>query len=147
MGWTKVLLAGDAAELSDVAPQDVIKQTASAGVATFASRDDHLHDVTVAAPTAVGTTAAEGSATSLVRSDHVHDLGDGCIDAAALFAADVVEAAAVKETDSFEMAKLTLSGADPGSEIVLTPKASSASTTEGTLFYDADDNHLYVYVV
>lgn len=29
-------------------------------------------------------------------------------------------------------------------EIVLTPKASSASTVEGTVFYNSDDNSIYV---
>ena len=31
-------------------------------------------------------------------------------------------------------------------QIVLTPAASGTGTTEGTLFYDSDDDHLYVYV-
>lgn len=32
-----------------------------------------------------------------------------------------------------------------GSELYLTPVASSASSTEGTLYYDSDDDNLYVY--
>jgi DUF2075 family protein len=32
-----------------------------------------------------------------------------------------------------------------GSELYITPAASSASTTEGTLYYDSDDDNLYVY--
>lgn len=77
MPWRRVLLEGDAAELSNTPPQNVIKQTAAQGTATEASRDDHLHDVTVASPGAAvdGQAAAEGSATSLVRSDHRHALG------------------------------------------------------------------------
>lgn len=31
-------------------------------------------------------------------------------------------------------------------QIVLTPAAAGTGTTEGTLFYDSDDDHLYVYV-
>jgi hypothetical protein len=31
-------------------------------------------------------------------------------------------------------------------QIILTPTATGTGTTEGTLFYDSDDNHLYVYV-
>ncbi len=77
MPWRRVLLEGDAAELSDANPQNVIQQTAAPGTGTRASREDHLHDVTVAAPGAAvdGQAAAEGSATSLVRSDHRHALG------------------------------------------------------------------------
>jgi len=48
---------------------------------------------------------------------------------------------------ALDLTKAVFSGADPGSEIVLTPKVSSASTVEGTIFYDSDDNHLYCYVV
>jgi len=131
------------AAAGNIAPDD----TAAEGTATSFARSDHVHGITAAVPSSVGTTAAEGSGTSFVRDDHVHDLGNGSIDAAALFAADVVEPAAVLDTGVFTMGKLTLTGADPSSEIILTPKVSSASTTEGTMFYDSDDNHLYVYVV
>ena len=31
-------------------------------------------------------------------------------------------------------------------QIILTPATSGTGTTEGTLFYDSDDDHLYVYV-
>lgn len=58
--------------LSDTAPVNVTKDTASAGAATDASRRDHKHDITTAAASSVGTANAEGSATSLARSDHVH---------------------------------------------------------------------------
>lgn len=46
-------------------------------------------------PVSVGTTPDEGTAGEASRQDHVHDLGNGCIDAAALFAADVVDKAAL----------------------------------------------------
>jgi len=49
MVWKKILLEGDAAELSDTVPDDVAKQSASAGVATQASRQDHLHDLDLSA--------------------------------------------------------------------------------------------------
>lgn len=74
-GTVEVTEAGaSGAELSDTAPANVTKATASAGTATEASRQDHKHDITTAAPTATGvaTTAAEGIATSLARSDHAH---------------------------------------------------------------------------
>lgn len=32
-------------------------------------------------------------------------------------------------------------------QIILTPTATGTGTTEGTVFYDSDDDHLYVYVV
>jgi len=72
MAWKKILLEGDAAALSDIAPSNVLKQAAAAGTGTTASRYDHLHDVTVGVPSDIGTTNAEGIGTSLVRVDHVH---------------------------------------------------------------------------
>ena len=32
-------------------------------------------------------------------------------------------------------------------QVILTPAVTGTGTTEGTVFYDSDDNHLYVYVV
>lgn len=32
-------------------------------------------------------------------------------------------------------------------QLILTPAVTGTGTTEGTLFYDSDDDHLYVYVV
>ena len=32
-------------------------------------------------------------------------------------------------------------------QLILTPAVSGTGTTEGTVFYDSDDDHLYVYVV
>ena len=60
---------------SDLAPLNVTKATASAGVSAEVSRYDHKHDVSTAAPITTlltTTTNAEGSATSLARSDHTH---------------------------------------------------------------------------
>ena len=45
------------------------------GTGTAAARDDHKHDVTTAAPVAIGSANAEGTATSIARSDHVHSHG------------------------------------------------------------------------
>lgn len=33
------------------------------------------------------------------------------------------------------------------SQLILTPKTDGIGTTEGSVFYDSDDDHLYVYVV
>lgn len=63
------------AVLTSSAPADVTKATAAVGVGTTAARADHKHDVTTAAPVAIGSANAEGTATSLARSDHVHSHG------------------------------------------------------------------------
>lgn len=61
--------------LSDLAPLNVNRTAAAAGVSVLASRYDHKHDVDVAAPSTVAQANAEGAATSLSRSDHVHNHG------------------------------------------------------------------------
>lgn len=68
---------GSAVALSDTVPVNVTKAAASAGVGATASRYDHKHDVTTAAPSTglTGTsTNSEGTATSLARSDHLHSI-------------------------------------------------------------------------
>lgn len=54
-------------------PAAVTKAAAAVGVSAEVARADHKHDVSTAAPAAVGAANAEGVATSLARSDHVHD--------------------------------------------------------------------------
>lgn len=114
--WKKLLLDGDAAELSDSAPQSV------------------------------GTAGAAGTGTSASRDDHVHDLGTGCIDASDLFTSGVVDATAIATgavgSDEIDNAATDIAFA----QIILTPAATGTGTAEGTLFYDSDDDHLYVYV-
>lgn len=58
--------------LATVAPADVTKDAAVIGVSTEAAKADHKHDISTAAPVALGTANAEGSSTSLARADHVH---------------------------------------------------------------------------
>lgn len=117
MGWTKVLLSGDAAELGTASPQ------------------------------AVATAASAGSATSASKEDHAHDIGVGAIDASNLFAASVVDNAAMAD-DAIGAAEIDGTATNIAfAQIILTPTASGAGTTEGSLFYDSDDDHLYVYVV
>ena len=111
--------------------------TAAEGTATSFARSDHAHGITCAIPVAVGITLAEGTGTSFARDDHVHELGTGSIDTAAQFAADVVGAAAISDTATDITFK----------QIILTPSVTGTGTTEGTLMYDSDDNHLYVYVI
>jgi len=62
--------------LSNVAPVNVTKAAAVAGVAVEASRRDHKHDIDTAAPVDIGTANVEGAATTLARSNHVHNHGN-----------------------------------------------------------------------
>ena len=73
--WTAPSGGSGGASLTNSAPVNVTKSVAVVGVATTAARADHKHDVTTAAPSAIGNANTEGSATSLSRSDHIHALG------------------------------------------------------------------------
>jgi hypothetical protein len=68
--------------LSITAPVDVTKAAANAGAATEASKQDHKHDVTTAAPAATGvaTLPSDGAATTLARSDHAHQSNTAPVD-------------------------------------------------------------------
>ena len=61
--------------LADSAPVDVDRLAGTAGAAATASRSDHKHGVTTAAPVAIGTVNNAGTASGLARADHVHDHG------------------------------------------------------------------------
>lgn len=67
----------------------------AAGTGTTISRSDHQHAITTGTPASVGTANAEGAGTGFARDTHVHDIGNGAIDAAALFAAGVVDTTAL----------------------------------------------------
>jgi len=118
MAWTKILLAGDAAELE-----------------------------TTETAVSVGTTPSAGSGATASKYDHVHVMGVGSINASNLFASSVVDNAAMAD-DAIGAAEIDATATDiTFAQIILTPAASGTGTTEGTLMYDSDDDHLYVYVV
>jgi hypothetical protein len=62
--------------LASTAPANVTRAAAAVGVGTTAARDDHKHDIAIAAPAAlvVGGSAVTGSSSSLAAADHVHAL-------------------------------------------------------------------------
>lgn len=125
MAWKKILLEGDAAVLSDVAPVDVDHAVAAAGTATEASRQDHKHDLnegivgTIAAVD--GSAAALGTDNAVPHLDHVHPLGPLVADL------DFAQNSAVA--------------------IVIDPQASAPGTpVDGQMYYNTTDDHPYVYV-
>ena len=77
-----------------------------------------------AAPADVSTSASAGTGTAASRDDHVHDLGANTVGNSEIdnSATDIALA-----------------------QVILTPAATGTGTTEGTVFYDSDDDHLYVY--
>lgn len=142
MAWKKILLEGDAAALSDTAPVNVDKSTASAGTGTTASRTDHKHDITTGTPVAIGSANSEGTATSLARSDHVHNHGT--------FASGDLHTVYVKKAGDTMSGNLNM-GQNQLQEVVIhraTTAPNPAAEVEGQIYYNSSvgDKHLYIWV-
>ena len=73
--WVQLAL-GTLVPLATVAPEDVTTTVSEVGVSLSAAREDHKHDVSTAAASAlaVGGSSSEGSSVSLARADHAHAL-------------------------------------------------------------------------
>ncbi|MCJ7423572.1 hypothetical protein MUP01_04800 [Candidatus Bathyarchaeota archaeon] len=116
--FKKILLEGDAAELSDTDPLDVIVQVAAEGTATKASRDDHKHNVGVASPVALTGATADGTSTSLARADHKHAVGT--------FTANI----------DF--------GGKQANNLVLDNQAANPTGVAGKVYFKTGDTHAYL---
>jgi hypothetical protein len=149
MSWRKIAYLDEVATLSDVAPSNVKKQTASAGTGTAASRYDHKHDIDTATPANISEnqSASEGTSTSLARADHVHGTPADWTPKA--------HATSHKKNGSDEI-KLNEFG-DPTGDIqinkqalrnpVIDPETAAPSTpSDGQVYYNTTDDHIYVYV-
>lgn len=114
--WRLVNITSGGFALSDSAPVDVTKAAASAGTGTAASRDDHKHDVSTAAPgaTGVATASGEGSATSLARSDHTHQSNTAPSDVTKATAAIGTSGEPARADHKHDVSTATAGAATPG---------------------------------
>ena len=159
-GWKKLAYVDEVAILSADTPED-IATAAAAGTDTTASKDDHVHqlgaavvdDTTLAIAAAVMDVKAEAIAKAQLGADlataneGVTQAGDqalevdyldtcvGIVGNVLAIKDNTVAATQIDDTEEIVLACLTL-----------TPKADGTGVTEGTLFYDSDDDHLYGYV-
>jgi hypothetical protein len=111
----------------------------SAGSGNAPAREDHRHAITTATAVSVSTANSEGSAATFARSDHVHDIANGAIDAAALFGAGVVDAAAIA-TDavgSAEIAAGAVGSAELAADAVIAGKIADGGVSAAAEIADA----------
>lgn len=111
----------------------------SAGAGTVPARSDHVHNVPAAVPVAVGTALAEGAGSSFARDNHVHVVGVGAINAANMFAAGVVDAAAIA-TDgvgSAEIAAGAVGSSELGAAAVIAGKIAAGGVSATAEIADA----------
>lgn len=151
MAWKKIPWDDEVASLSDVSPNTIEPDdSASAGTGSAASREDHEHAIVTVAPSgdvAESATAAEGTATSFVRSDHVHN-------APATWAPTAHEAS--HKSGGGDEILLNEFGNPTGNvefnqqellKVVVEQLASAPGTpTQGQIYYDTVEDHIYVYV-
>lgn len=119
MSWKKVLLEGDAAVLSDTTPEAITESASgSAGVATEASRRDHVH-----ASPASWTPAAHEASHKSGGGDEIllHEFGDPT---------------AAVEFNKQQATNLALD----------VQSSAPASPVDGQVYYNSTDDHPYVYI-
>ena len=153
MSWKNILLEGDAAVLSDTVPGTIgVSDTPNAGVAVEASRQDHVHgspatypptshdldthnSVTVAELSAIVSDATlDDSSATRTPSSHAPAHKDSGGDELLLHELG-------QPTGSVDFNKQQL--VNPVFEQQTTPPATP---TQGQVYYDTDDDHIYVYV-
>lgn len=101
--------------------------------------------LTSSAPANVGITAAVGDGSEAARDNHVHDTAAGFIDNTDKFGSGVVDQAALA-ANSVGNSEIRGSDTDIAfNQIILTAKASGDGTVPGTLYFDSDDNHPYIF--
>ena len=161
MSWKKIAYLDEVAVLSDTAPVDVTVAVAEAGVATDAARQDHKHDISVKvneldAPdgalamnsqkiTGLAAGVAEGDAVALDVNIRAPDstLLEG--DSKATVQDHTPKAHTLDShtvpTSSIDINKQSL--LNP----VIDPQAAAPGTpSDGQIYYDTAEDHIFVYV-
>lgn len=108
----------------------------------------------------INQTPAEAGLMAVGDAPTAHLLGAHTTDTLANLNAKVTDATLIDTGDSRLSDTRTPTNASVGAaqvnatatdiafaQVILTPAVAGTGTTEGSLFYDSDDNHLYVYVV
>lgn len=164
MAWTKLLMTGDAAteltgtayrmllvdsagDVTELAHGTANKVLTSQGASADPTWEDAaagVHALDAGQSDVVITTPADHEILAYNTGNWINEtaaeaglLADsaGSVDGTNI-AGDAIGATHIDETDTgIELAQL-----------ILTPSVSGTGTTEGTLFYDSGDDHLYVYV-
>lgn len=157
--WKTLAFYDDVAVLSDAAAADV-SNAASAGTGTKASRDDHVHKLGANVPDESTITIAAGVLSVKADGVVVAKLGadlctanEGIKQVAGAFQIDydndtlgIVSNKLDVKADGIGTNEINNAAVDFAlAQAILKPKASGAGTVEGSIFYDEDDDHYYLY--
>ncbi|DBA35263.1 TPA_asm: hypothetical protein vir530_00039 [dsDNA virus vir530] len=113
---------------------------------------DEVASLTSVSPSAVGTVAAVGTGGGAAREDHVHILGNGSVPTAALQAdcvdgTKIADGAVGSEHIEALSAALDFAHQQATSLVVMNSAAVPAGAVKGEIFYDTDDDHVYIVTV
>jgi hypothetical protein len=98
----------------------------------------------------IGTTASAGVATDASRHDHVHRLGNGAVDVAAVLASDVVDGTKIADdavgSEHIEplSAKLECNGQQLENAVLENNAADPTTPVLGKIYFKTGDTHPYV---
>jgi hypothetical protein len=98
----------------------------------------------------IGTTASAGVATDASRHDHVHRLGNGAVDVAAVLASDVVDGTKIADdavgSEHIEplSAKLECNGQQLENAVLENNAADPTTPVLGKIYFKTGDTHAYL---
>lgn len=98
----------------------------------------------------IGTTASAGVATDASKHDHIHRLGNGAVDVAAVLAADVVDGTKIADdavgSEHIEplSAKLECNGQQLENAVLENNAADPTTPVLGKIYFKTGDTHPYV---
>ena len=98
----------------------------------------------------IGTTASAGVATDASKHDHVHRLGNGAVDVAAVLASDVVDGTKIADdavgSEHIEplSAKLECNGQQLENAVLENNAADPTTPVLGKIYFKTGDTHPYV---
>lgn len=134
MAWKKVLLEGDAVSLTSNLPA-VIGSDLAVGSGTAGARDDHVHKI----PQNFVTTGLLVNRIITATQISTGTITGNEISSGVISNAHMAASAIDPENINSNGTTFTFG------QIILTPTASGSGTSPGTVYYDSDDSHPYVY--
>lgn len=108
----------------------------ASGSQSSAARSDHVHGMPgFGTPSSVGTSNSAGAGDTVARSTHVHAIGTGAINLSAMFAAGVVDAAALatNSVETLKIADLAVTGGKLANGAVTSSKLGVDAVTSSAI--------------
>ena len=158
--WKELAFYDDVAVLSDTGPAD-ISNAAAAGSGTKASRHDHVHrlganvpdDTTIQVAAGVLSVKDGGVVVAKLGAD-LSTANEGIKQVSGAFQIDYDNASLAIVSNKLDVKENGIGNSEINNtatdfelaQAILKPKASGSGTADGSIFFDSDDDHYYMYV-